>query len=376
MSARLPAPAERSGSAAPRRRLPVTPAGTGSRLPLTPAGLRSWLSIPSGFPFAAPTRPTTLPVPPAESSLGVHYATSWARRYPARLARATLTELVARPAVAALTSPRVEGLDRVAHLQGPVIFAANHSSHVDTPLVVSVLPERWRHQLVVASAADYFFDSHLKAAGFALLLNAVPIERHRVDRGSARRLTELIEGGWSLLIYPEGGRSPDGWGQPHQRGPAWLAERTGRPVVPLHLAGTRRILPRHSFLPRPGRSEVHFGRPLWPGAGGARELAVRIEAAIAALADEQATDWWSATRRAATGTTPPLTGPGGAGEWRRAWALGPTASGAGRWRAPDVARRSSRAWPGADVARRDERAWPGADVARRDERAADRPSPS
>lgn len=314
VTGRLPRAEEPSGSSAPRRRLPVSPAALAARLPRR-----------SGFPLTAPTRPGSLPVPAPERSLGVYYDTEWARRYPARLARAALTEVVARPAVAALASPDVEGLDRISHLRGPVIFAANHSSHVDTPLVLSVLPDRWRHHLVVASAADYFFDSRLKAATFALLLNAVPIERQRVDRGSARRLTTLVEDGWSLLIYPEGGRSPDGWGQPHQRGPAWLAERTGRPVVPIHLAGTRRILPRHSSRPRPGRSQVDFGRPLWSGEGGARDLAVRLEQAIAALADEQATDWWAATRRAAAGTTPALTGPAAAGAWRRAWALGPEA---------------------------------------------------
>ncbi|HET9071661.1 MAG TPA: lysophospholipid acyltransferase family protein [Acidimicrobiales bacterium] len=315
---RLPRPGEPSGATAPERSLPTTPA----RLAGAPARLAARLPRPSGFPWTPPTRPATLPVPPAERTLGVHYDTEWARRYPARLARAALTEAVARPAVAALAAPRVEGLDRIEHLHGPVIFAANHASHVDTPLLVHAIPDRWRHHLAVASAADYFFDTRLKAAAFAFLLNAVPIERQRVDRSSARRLSALIEEGWSLLIYPEGGRTPDGWGQPHQRGPAWLAERTGRPIVPIHVSGTRRILPRHATRPRPGHTSVHFGRPLRASDGGARELAARVEAAIAALADEQATDWWSATRRAAAGATPALTGPGDAGAWRRAWVLG------------------------------------------------------
>ncbi|MHB1930447.1 MAG: lysophospholipid acyltransferase family protein [Acidimicrobiales bacterium] len=311
-SRRLPRGDEPSGSTRPRFRLAVTPEGLA--IPRLPR--------PSGFPWAAPTRPGTLPVPPAERALGVDYDTDWARRYPVRVARAALTEAVARPAVAALTRPRVEGLDRIAALRGPAIFAANHASHVDTPLLLSVVPERWRHRLVVASAADYFFDTRVKAATFAFLLNAVPVERQRVDRTSARRLTGLVQEGWSLLIYPEGGRSPDGWGQPHRAGAAWLAERTGRPLVPVHLEGTRRILPRHATRLRPGRTTVRFGRPIRPGGTGARELAERLEAAIAVLADEEATDWWSATRRAASGATPPLTGPGDAGAWRRSWALG------------------------------------------------------
>ncbi|MGI8492192.1 MAG: lysophospholipid acyltransferase family protein, partial [Acidimicrobiales bacterium] len=183
--------------------------------------------------------------------LGVDYDTDWARRYPARLARVLITEGLTRPVMHALADPKVEGLDRLAHLTPrdaiapPVIFAANHASHLDTPLLLSVIPEPWRHRTVVAAGADYFFDTKLKAAAFALAINAIPIERVRVSRASANRAESLLRQGWSLLIYPEGGRSPDGWGQSHRAGAAWLAVRTGLPVVPIHLEGTGRIPPRH-----------------------------------------------------------------------------------------------------------------------------------
>lgn len=319
---RLPRPGEQPGSAPPQRRLAVTPIR-----PALPA-LRPRLS----FPLGAPTRPATLPAAPPERRLGVDYDTDWARRYPARLARAALTEAVTRPAVAAIARPQVHGTDRIAHLRGPVLFAANHVSHVDTPLLLSVVPEPWRHRLVVAGAADYFFDRRAKAAAFALLLNAVPVERRRVDRTSANRLASLMSEGWSLLIFPEGGRSPDGWAQRHTRGAAWLAERTGRPVVPVHVSGTGAILPRHSTRLRPGRTRVDFGKPLQPS-GDARSLSERLEQAVAALADEAETDWWSAARRAAAGRTPPRTGPGAVAAWRRTWALGPSqpSDRAGRW---------------------------------------------
>ena len=63
-----------------------------------------------------------------------------------------------RPAVAALGAPERAGLDRLAGLSdGPVIFAANHHSHLDTPLMLTSLPEPWRHKVFVAAAADYFF---------------------------------------------------------------------------------------------------------------------------------------------------------------------------------------------------------------------------
>jgi 1-acyl-sn-glycerol-3-phosphate acyltransferase len=250
------------------------------------------------------------------------YDTEWARRYPARLGRVLVSELIARPVVHAVTSPRVAGLDRIAHLDEPVIFAANHASHLDAPLLLSVIPEKWRHHMFVAGAADYFFDTRVKAVTFAFLLNAVPIERQRVSRDSANRVAALLAEGWSLLIFPEGGRSPDGWGQPHRAGAAWLGLRTGRPVVPVHIEGTRQILAKGASRLTPGPTHVTFGRPLRAEVGGdPRALAVELEQAVAALADEQTTDWWTARKRAATRSSPSLTGPQ-AGAWRRTWALG------------------------------------------------------
>ena len=78
-----------------------------------------------------------------------------------------------------------------------------------------------------------------------------------------------------------------------------------------------------------------FGTPMWPQEGeDARRLAARVERAVAALADEWTTDWWTARRRAAAGETPALTGPAG-GAWRRAWALDAKAA----------SRSGRRAWP-------------------------------
>ncbi len=307
---------ELPGAAPPRRRLPVNT----SSLALS-TRLRTWRP-PSVFPLARPNWPGGVPRPPVKRNLGMEYDTEWARRYPARFGRVLVSELVARPVVHLLAAPQVDGLDRIAHLDEPVIFAANHASHLDAPLLLSVIPERWRHHMFVAGAADYFFDSRVKAVSFAFLINAVPIERQRVSRESANRVAALLGEGWSLLIFPEGGRSPDGWGQPHRAGAAWLGVRTGRPIVPVHLEGTRRILAKGSTRLQPGVTHVTFGRPLRPVAGSdPRLLAADLEAAVAALADERTTDWWTARKRAARRTSPSLTGPD-AGEWRRTWALG------------------------------------------------------
>lgn len=227
-----------------------------------------------------------------------------------------------RLAVRALASPTRAGLDRVAGLEGPAIFAANHHSHVDAPLLLTSIPEPFRHRLVVAAAADYFFANRLTSALSALTMGAFPIERSKVTRRSADLAADLLGEGWNLLIFPEGGRSPDGWGQGHRGGAAYLAARCGVPVVPVHLQGTSLIFAKGDRRPSPGATRVTFGRPIWPEPGDdARRLAPVIERSVAALADEAGTDWWTARRRAATGTSPPLTGPGTT-SWRRTWALG------------------------------------------------------
>ncbi len=290
----------------------------------------------STFPYRAPTVPLTVEPLPEEQKLGAHYESEWARKMPARYARYLLTEGMVRPIIAGLAQPDRRGLDRLADLDGPVIFAANHHSHLDAGLLITSLPEPHRHQVFAAAAADYFFDNRVKAAASALVLNAIPIDRTKVGRRSADQAAGLIDQGWSMVIFPEGGRSPDGWGQPFRGGAAYLAIRCGVPVVPVHLAGTGRILPKGKNRPKPSHTVVTFGAPISAVEGErSQPFADRIERAVAALADEATTDWYSARRRAAAGETPSLSAPQ-SGVWRRTWAV----SGARKKR-----RSAAKSWP-------------------------------
>jgi 1-acyl-sn-glycerol-3-phosphate acyltransferase len=271
----------------------------------------------AGFPFTA--APTPLGVePPPGPALGDRYDAEWARSPWARWSRIATQETLGRAVIAALCRPDVRGRDRLDELEGPVLFVANHHSHLDTALVLSCLPRPWRHHTVVVAAADYFFDSRPKAALASWAWGAIPMERHKVSRRSATRAAEIIEEGCSLLIFPEGGRSPDGWGQPHKGGAAYLAARCGVPVVPIHLDGTDRVLPKGADRPDPQRVTVSFGEPMWAGELDARRFAPRIEAALERLADEATSDWYQARLRAARGETPSLRGPDD-DSWRRDW---------------------------------------------------------
>ena len=292
------------------------------------------------FPFAAPTWPTTVERPAPERRVGLDYDHDWSRRYPVRLARAMVLDNVTRPLARAVAPCTVRGIEHLRHLESPVIFAANHASHLDTPLLLTTLPVEYRHRTIVAAASDYFFDRTWKAVLWSFSLAAIPIERSKVNRRSADTAAGLLEDGWNLVIFPEGGRSPDGWAQQFRGGAAYLARRTGRPVVPVYLHGTRHVIPKRADknAKAPGGSgsegtagrglrrapvTVLFGSPLWPAEKeDARKFAARIEAAVEVLANEANADWWTARREQALGIAPPLRGPD-ASSWRRAWALGP-----------------------------------------------------
>ncbi len=273
------------------------------------------------FPLSRSTWPTSVPRAAPRRSTGVNFPTSWARRYPARFGRAAVLDLVTRPAVRVLADPDVRGRAHLDHILRPSIIVANHASHLDTPIILSCLPSTVRHRTVVAAAADYFFDRTWKGLLSAFALNAIPLERTKVNRRSAEQAAELIEAGWNLLVFPEGGRSSDGWGQPFHGGAAYLSIRTGAPVIPCFIQGTSAILPKGRSSVRRGPTTLLVDAPLLARVDeDARHFNERIEQAVARLGDEARTDWWQSRRDAVSQSTPSLRGPS-SGPWRRAWSL-------------------------------------------------------
>lgn len=168
------------------------------------------------------------------TELGLDYSTKWGRRYSARFARHLFQQYFLRPYMRWAATLEVRGLEHL-DVAGPFIFAANHNSHLDTPLVLSALPPRVRNRTVVAAAMDNFFMDKKVAFRTVLVFNAIPIDRHKVNRRSAMIALELVEDHWNLLIYPEGGRSPDGSLQTFKGGAAYLAERSKATVIPTYI---------------------------------------------------------------------------------------------------------------------------------------------
>ena len=304
----------------------------------------------AGFPYRSPSVPRAVDLPATRSRTGIDFDTAWARTPMARAVRRTIVAGPLRATVRAIADPRIQGLDRLADLRRlgddapSLIFVANHHSHLDAPLMLTAIPSPWREKLFVVAAADYFFTTRLTGAASALGLGAIPIDRSTVSRRTSDQAAGLIGEGWSMLIFPEGGRSPDGWGQPFKGGAAFMADKCGVPVVPVHIDGSGAIWGKGARKLSPGSVTVTFGAPLRQRESeNVRRFSDRIELAVGELGDESLYDWWTARQRAATGSTPRLTGPDAVG-WRRAWALGDHRQrGAAARR-----RRQKRRWPKLD----------------------------
>jgi 1-acyl-sn-glycerol-3-phosphate acyltransferase len=187
-----------------------------------------------------------------------------------------------KPLVWRLTRVSVHGLDDIAELKAPFILIANHSSHLDAPLIIGALPRDKVRYLAAGAAADYFFDVRWRKWLTTLFFNAFAIERNAEGKrtGSSR---SLLERGVPLLIFPEGGRSKTGQMGRFKPGAAALSITTGVPCLPTALVGASTAMPRGVNWPKRGRPPVAvvFGAPMTrDGAESAEEFTHRLHAAV------------------------------------------------------------------------------------------------
>jgi len=202
----------------------------------------------------------------------------WARGPLASAVRELLLAGVLGPLIAIYARRETSGREHLAELDGPVLFVANHASHVDTPVILQALPSAWRRRTAVAAAADYFYRVPWLARLVSLAFNTVPVRR-RGEGGAANAgsdLPRLVDEGWSLVVFAEGTRSRDGVVGRLRAGAAALAVDRGLAIVPVHVAGTHALMPpgrawmRRRGGPRSGvrhQVTVSFGPPVRPREG-------------------------------------------------------------------------------------------------------------
>ncbi len=185
---------------------------------------------------------------------------------------------------------RVHGRRNVEGLRGAFVAVANHSSHLDAPLIIDSLPQRLSRYLASGAAADYWFNSKTKAAVTRAFMNTYPIERRGVR--TRKGLTgQLLSDGVPLIVFPEGTRSRTGAMGPFTPGVAALCISRAVPCLPMALVGAFAAWPYgQNHLPR-GRPEVHvvIGYPLRPEPGEiAKQFNDRMRRSVQQLHDSTA----------------------------------------------------------------------------------------
>ena len=220
---------------------------------------------------------------------------SWNRTLPVRAIRRASLPTWILPLGRIFARVTVRGLEHLQPLQGPVIFAANHQSHFDTPVILDSLPARWRYRVAPAMMkeffdAHFFPERHTRMERFTNSLNyylssffffAFPLTQGSTGtRQTLRYMGELVEEGISILIFPEGRRSETGEIGPFQPGIGMIASRLGVPVVPVRVRGLDAVLSRHARWPTVSRATCSFGAPISLTGNDYGALAERVREAV------------------------------------------------------------------------------------------------
>jgi 1-acyl-sn-glycerol-3-phosphate acyltransferase len=151
---------------------------------------------------------------------------------------------------------RAHGLDRIPR-EGALIYVANHLSHFDPPFIACHV--RDRPCAFLARESLFRFKPFGWLIGF---LGAIPLHREKSVAGALRAAVKELEAGRCVLMFPEGTRSGDGISARYKGGAAFLARKTGAPLVPVALDGQYEIWPRGRKFPRlRGRLAMLVGAP-------------------------------------------------------------------------------------------------------------------
>jgi len=152
---------------------------------------------------------------------------------------------------------RVEGADKLDP-HGTYVFISNHASYMDIPAILARLPFQFRFFAKKGLFSIPFLGWHLKRAGH------LPVDRSSA-RASLKTMSEgarvVAERGVSVLLFPEGGRCPEGL-RAFKEGAAYIAIKAGVPIVPMALVGMRRLLPMGSIHIRSGSTVLYIGDPI------------------------------------------------------------------------------------------------------------------
>jgi len=200
-----------------------------------------------------------------------------------------IARLWARCGVAISLSPlKVEGAENLRK-HAVAVYAPNHTSYMDIPVVFAALPFQFR---ILAKKELWqwpFIGWYLERSGQM----PIDIANPHATLSSLGGAVKALRAGMPLVVFPEGGRTPTGELKPFLSGAAYLAIRAQVPLVPIALKGVYDLLPIHTHHLYPGELTVRIGEPIETKGMSVRqseELTERLREAIEAIMKEPAAD--------------------------------------------------------------------------------------
>lgn len=201
------------------------------------------------------------------------------------LARAFLQRVLFRALVRSQIKQHIQVHPQVRKLQGAFLLVANHSSHLDAPMLAQGLPYQQGKNISTGVGFDYFFKKWTRRIFVRALFNAFPIDRDG-SKKHAGLSRNILRSGLPVLVFPEGTRSVNGKINRFKPGAASLAVSENLPVIPAALVGAHEAMPKGRNWPKPGKPPVGviFGEPLYPQEGeSGLSFNNRIQEAVVAL---------------------------------------------------------------------------------------------
>ena len=200
-----------------------------------------------------------------------------------RMTRGAIQRLLVFPLLKLPYGLKVTGQENLRAVEGPVLFASNHSLGLDNPLIIKAVPAAWRRRLAIAGAAVLWKNPVFWVMN-PLLGNGFPLAQEGAVRPSLENMGKILDNGWSVLIYPEGELTVGGPIKPFMNGTGLVAVEGRLPVVPLKLHIDRLGAPARFPVLKRGSIEVRFGEPLTFSPGTPYQEATQvIEQAVRAL---------------------------------------------------------------------------------------------
>jgi long-chain acyl-CoA synthetase len=200
----------------------------------------------------------------------------WPGRFPVTWIRATIFYLVMLPITWLMSRARIVGKERLKDAQGPLLFVSNHVSMVDQSLIQYALP-RYRLKLAIAMEGEKLRNWRRPPPGTSMwrrllgyvqylsvtsLFNVFPLPQKSGFRRSFAFAGEAMDRGMSVLVFPEGRRTPDGEMKAFMEGIGILATNLGVPVVPVRLDGLYDMKVSRRYFARLGDVQVTIGEPV------------------------------------------------------------------------------------------------------------------